>query len=209
MPNTVSTIFDELFRAVNMTILRRLTSLIALACLVSAVSANDLVEKKMAGAEAGDADSQHMRGWMYENGVGVEEDNDAALIWYRKAALEGHEGAKADLNVLLAQRPSAVPSRTRNSSNESSNGECWVVKNLKGYGAYSHKGYEFDTDSLPNTIEICLLSNGEVSITGSDTKFTRVGESAIVGFAKNNGLELVETYQIDWSRLRKPGHLKS
>jgi hypothetical protein len=83
------------------------------------------------------------------------------------------------------------------------------VKNLKGYGAYSHKGYEFDTDSLPNTIEICLLSNGEVSITGSDTKFTRVGESTIVGFAKNNGLELAETYQIDWSRLRKPGHLKS
>jgi hypothetical protein len=84
MPNTVSTIFDELFRAVNMTILRRLTSLIALACLVSAVSANDLVEKEMAGAEAGDADSQHMLGWMYENGVGVVEDNDAALIWYRK-----------------------------------------------------------------------------------------------------------------------------
>ena len=83
-----------------MTILRRLTSLIALACLVPAVSANDLVEKEMAGAEAGDANSQHMLGWMYENGVGVEEDSVAARIWYRKAAQQGHEGAKSDLERL-------------------------------------------------------------------------------------------------------------
>jgi len=37
---------------------------------------------------------------MYQNGLGVEKDYNEAVKWFRKAAEQGHEKAKAALKKL-------------------------------------------------------------------------------------------------------------
>jgi TPR repeat protein len=37
---------------------------------------------------------------MYEIGRGERQDRDAAIAWYRKAALLGEETAKANMKIL-------------------------------------------------------------------------------------------------------------
>jgi len=62
--------------------------------------------------------------------------------------------------------------------------------------------YTFSESGLPNSLTITIFASGEVEITGSDTPFTLIGDSTIIGFAKNGDLELVESYQIDRSNKR-------
>lgn len=51
-------------------------------------------------AEQGNAKAQFAVGALYENGDGVKQDNAQALSWYRKAAEQGHDAAKAALPRL-------------------------------------------------------------------------------------------------------------
>ena len=46
-----------------------------------------------ASAEAGDAEAQFILGGMYVTGVGVPQDDVAAVAWYRRAAEQGHARA--------------------------------------------------------------------------------------------------------------------
>lgn len=53
-----------------------------------------------AAAEEGHADSQFNLGLMYEQGIGVSQDEREAVVWYEKAALQGHSYAQFNLAVL-------------------------------------------------------------------------------------------------------------
>jgi hypothetical protein len=48
-------------------------------------------------AEEGDADAQFNIGNIYYNGIGVDENDKEAAVWYHKAAKQGHAAAQFDL----------------------------------------------------------------------------------------------------------------
>ncbi|MBN4047995.1 sel1 repeat family protein [bacterium AH-315-O15] len=53
-------------------------------------------------ANAGDASSQWVLGYYYENGRGVPQDHAQAMSWYRKAAEQGHVLAQVNLGFAYA-----------------------------------------------------------------------------------------------------------
>ena len=64
-------------------------------------------------AEEGDARAQYNLGVHYEFGHGVEQDDDIAALWYRKAAEQGDSGAQHNLACLyLAGRGVCVEAFT-------------------------------------------------------------------------------------------------
>lgn len=54
----------------------------------------------MAAAEGGNADTQRVMGYFYENGIMVERDIDKAKMWYSRAIESGCEEAIEYLNNL-------------------------------------------------------------------------------------------------------------
>jgi len=52
-------------------------------------------------AEEGYAEAQHDLGFCYNLGYGVKEDFAMAAEWYRKAAEQGHEFAKQQLDLII------------------------------------------------------------------------------------------------------------
>ncbi len=67
-------------------------------------------------ALTGDADAQFNLGQAYKYGRGVPADLKIAASWYRKAALQGHMGAAANLGAILFQngdRAAAMPWLTK------------------------------------------------------------------------------------------------
>lgn len=65
-----------------------------------------------APAAAGDADAQFNLGQAYKLGRGVPVDLGEAAAWYRKAAVQGHKAAEANLGLVLFQqgeRETALP----------------------------------------------------------------------------------------------------
>ena len=51
-------------------------------------------------AEQGDTNAQYHLGWMYEYGKGVEQNDEEAATWYRKAAQQRHTEAQYNLGVM-------------------------------------------------------------------------------------------------------------
>ena len=60
-------------------------------------------------ANQGDAHGQYGLGWLYENGKGVKQDLKEALRLYRLSATQGHPDAKARLNEINKNKPTARP----------------------------------------------------------------------------------------------------
>ncbi len=54
-------------------------------------------------AQQGFADAQASLGWLYQAGLGVGQDLQQALYWYRKAAAQGHAVAQNNLGVMYQQ----------------------------------------------------------------------------------------------------------
>ena len=52
-------------------------------------------------AEQGNADAQNNLGCMYQNGLGVEQDDAKAMEWYQKAAEQGHTAAQSNLGSYV------------------------------------------------------------------------------------------------------------
>jgi len=46
--------------------------------------------------------AQFNLGYLYATGQGIPTDNTQAALWYRKAADQGHSGAKSNLSELLS-----------------------------------------------------------------------------------------------------------
>lgn len=59
-------------------------------------------------AERGDADAQFQLGRTFQHGLGIGKDLRSAEAWYKRAAKQGHAGAKQELS-LLAPQPSTAP----------------------------------------------------------------------------------------------------
>jgi hypothetical protein len=53
-------------------------------------------------ADRGDAFAQNALGVMYTNGLGVEKNYEQALAWYRKAADQGNEFSKKQVDIISA-----------------------------------------------------------------------------------------------------------
>lgn len=51
-------------------------------------------------ANANDSEAQYIMGWFYEEGHWVRKNRDQAIVWYKKAAENGDEDAKAKLSEL-------------------------------------------------------------------------------------------------------------
>ena len=64
-------------------------------------SAQELADLR-ARAEVGQPEAQYTLGWMYENGLGVPEDDAEAVAWFHLAAEQGHAGAQRDLGFMYA-----------------------------------------------------------------------------------------------------------
>jgi hypothetical protein len=56
-------------------------------------------------AEAGDPRAENNLGVIYENGLGVAQDDAEALKWYRRATAHGHGEARNNLTDLSAKGP--------------------------------------------------------------------------------------------------------
>lgn len=64
-------------------------------------------EKAFAAAQKADKDDaeiQYIMGRCYQFGDGVEEDHDVAMLWYRKAAVQGHLGALLEIGWLYREK---------------------------------------------------------------------------------------------------------
>ncbi len=75
--------------------------------------------------------------------------------------------------------------------------ECWVLTRLEGHMAASTDRYKFVPDKFSTPMVLCFNDDNTGTVTGDDTKFVKFGASTLVGWATNQGIELIETYQID------------
>ena len=57
-------------------------------------------DETMAAAKQGNAVAQYNLGVMYDNGMGVPENDAEAVKWYRKAADQGYAMAQSNLGVM-------------------------------------------------------------------------------------------------------------
>lgn len=55
-------------------------------------------------AEMGNVKAQYNLGWMYQNGRGVEQDDQEALRWFRLAAEQGHSGSQFFIGLGYAEK---------------------------------------------------------------------------------------------------------
>lgn len=97
-------------------------------------------------AEKGYIDAQNMVGVMFSEGLGVERDENVAMQWYRKAAVEGHVKAQSNLGRLLGptnRRPEKDP-------NERIEGLTWLMVAAKQGDVMATKVIE---DALPSKDE--------------------------------------------------------
>ncbi len=67
------------------------------------------LEQWLAPGEAGEAAAQFALGTLYVNGEGVEQDFDEALLWFEKAAEQGHAGGQYNLGLILDQGWAGMP----------------------------------------------------------------------------------------------------
>lgn len=51
-------------------------------------------------AESGDKEAQYHLGYMYQTGIGVNQNNSEALHWYEMAAKQGHNSASVQARVV-------------------------------------------------------------------------------------------------------------
>ena len=72
---------------------KNLILFLALVTLSIPAMASDLEETRVL-ANQGDAKAQYSLGSIYDEGDGVPEDNTKAIMWYTKAANQGHAKLK-------------------------------------------------------------------------------------------------------------------
>ena len=54
----------------------------------------------LAAAEKGNKYAQHNIAFCYWDGVGIEKDREAAVMWMRRSAAQGYEKAKKALKTM-------------------------------------------------------------------------------------------------------------
>jgi hypothetical protein len=74
--------------------------------------------------------------------------------------------------------------------------ECWTITNVQGYSAHADRNYDYVKDGFSNAMILCFEADTG-TVTGTDTRLVRFGESTLAGSAQKNDIELFEVYQID------------
>jgi TPR repeat protein len=74
---------------------------------------DDLVARAMQG----DAAAQYDLGYRYQNGIGVEKDEERAVYWYIKAAEQGNAVAQDRLQFLTEEKGISVPFTEKSQDN--------------------------------------------------------------------------------------------
>jgi len=100
------------------------------------------MSKYLRNAEQGSDDAQYKLGFMYQNGYGVEQNDEEAVRWYRRAAEQDNAEAQFNLGVMY-QNGNGVEQNDeeafrwyrRAAERGSANGQCnlgWMYENGKG-----------------------------------------------------------------------------
>src|SRR5690606_19071002 len=86
--------------------IRKVGSLV-LVCLIAVLSSplafSDDLSELQRKANGGDPEAQSALGGVYDHGLGVPENDQEAVKWYRKAAEQGYAVAQAILGVMYAK----------------------------------------------------------------------------------------------------------
>ena len=80
--------------------------------MVAPARAASDINALQARAQAGDAEAQFQMGEAYRSGKGVAADQEAAIMWYRRATAQGHVRASEELGFALfahGDRHEAMP----------------------------------------------------------------------------------------------------
>ncbi len=127
------------------------------ACVLSGIDSGETVggapettyRKFLARAEAGNAESQNLVGFMLFHGEGVRMDRSRARMWFERAAAQGNPRAQRNLAIMRTQdlpETGAAPDRrlTRAHLQESPPGKslyekfCAGCHGFNGVAAYVH-----------------------------------------------------------------------
>jgi TPR repeat protein len=85
---------------------------LALLLLAAAAPAPSAIDQLRTAAAAGQAEAQYKLAQAYQGGKGVAADAEMAIMWYRRAALQGHASASDELGFALfahGDRRAAMP----------------------------------------------------------------------------------------------------
>lgn len=87
-------------------------------------------------AETGDVNAQFNVGLYYHEGWGTAKDNDQAILWWRRAAAQGHESAQRNIDIVRRRQQQETSSQHTppSSSSSQSSGGCYVATCV--YGSY-------------------------------------------------------------------------
>ena len=86
-------------------------------------------------AQRGNSTAQYNLGLCYHNGWGTAKDDDQAIYWWQKAAADGHEDARHNIEVIMRERSSySSGSNYQSSSHPAKSGGCYVATAV--YGSY-------------------------------------------------------------------------
>ena len=117
--------------------------LVSTGCLAAGET---LLERQIAAAKAGDSEAQYDIAYRYEKGRGVEQDEEIALSWFRKAAEKGLDKAQYKLGMFYLDGIGVDPNPAK--------AQTWLGKAAvqgyppaqyqlgKFYAANDHRDYE-------------------------------------------------------------------
>lgn len=153
--------------------------------------------KFLARAEAGDAESQNVVGFMLFHGEGVRMDRTRARMWFQRAAAQGNPRAQRNLAMLNspgAPESGVAPGQrlSRERSQASPAGQplyekfCAGCHGFNGISAYVHS----PSFALGETLEkgdaelVRSLLRGKGEMPNWDDKFSRGELQDVLGFVR-------------------------
>ena len=120
-------------------------------------------------AEKGDARAQYNLGLLYASGLGVGQDNQAALKWYRLAAGQGHAGAQNELAQMYAKGQGVQPDQVR--------AYVWYTVAGESLGGGSKNEIMKDRDSMASRMTPAQIQKAEeLTKQCLESQFKKCGE---------------------------------
>lgn len=154
-------------------------------------------EKFLPLAEAGDAESQNVVGFMLFHGEGVSMDRDRAVMWFQRAAEQGNARAQRNLDVMYSAGPAVFDSRSGREAADAaahrlSSGEGLYAKFCAGcHGFNGIAAYVYSPSfALGQTLEksddelMRSLLNGKGEMPNWDDKLSRTELQDILRFVR-------------------------
>ena len=154
-------------------------------------------EKFLARAEAGDAESQNVVGFMLFHGEGVRMDRIRAKEWFQQAAARGNLRAQRSLALLHSagvtesglppeQRPSAAHLQDTSPGQALYTRYCGGCHGFNGISAYVHSPSFALGEALGKSDAQLMLSlmRGKGEMPNWDNKFSPIELQDVLGFVR-------------------------